>query len=428
MGVQEKIAELQLEMARTQKNKATEGHLGILKAKLAKLRTELLEPTGPTKQAGEGFDVVKYGDARIALIGFPSVGKSTALALLTGTESEAAAYEFTTLTCIPGVIHHKGTKIQLLDLPGIIEGAASGKGRGRQVIAVAKSADLVLMMLDATKPDAHRAQLEQELETAMIRLNKDPPDIYFKRKKTGGIKFNNMVPLTKMGATPGDTVYRVLQEYRIHNCEVVFRGDYSIDDMIDVIEGNRKYVKCLYCYNKVDAVTMEEVEVLASQPNSIVVSCHLNLNMDRLVSRMWDMLALIRIYTRRRGEPPDLEEPTVLTAGRGGVNVKTMCMHLHKDLLKEFKYALCWGQSCKHAPQRVGKDHELCDEDVIQVFKKTAKQYGMEKKGKTLTKQGCLAEPKKEVDKKDKRGPSSNRHDGGPAKNTGKMGKSAGFA
>lgn len=203
---------------------------------------------------------------------------------------------------------------------------------------------------------------------------------------------------------------------------------YSTDDLIDVIEGNRKYVKCLYCYNKIDAVTMEEVEVLATQPNSVVISCHLNLNMDRLVSRMWDMLAMVRIYTRRRGEAPDLAEPSVLTAGRGGVNIKTLCHHLHKDLLKEFKYALCWGQSCKHAPQRVGKDHELMDEDVVQIFKKTAKEYGQEKKGKTLTKQGVLAEPKKEVDKKDKRGPSSNRHDGGPAKNTGKMGKSAGFA
>lgn len=86
-----------------------------------------------TGGAGEGFEVQKYGDGRVALIGFPSVGKSTLLSELTGTESEAAAYEFTTLTCIPGVIHYKGTKIQLLDLPGIIEGAASGKGRGRQV-------------------------------------------------------------------------------------------------------------------------------------------------------------------------------------------------------------------------------------------------------------------------------------------------------
>jgi hypothetical protein len=69
----------------------------------------------------------------LPLAGFPSVGKSSLLNELTGTESEAAAYEFTTLTCIPGVIHYNDAKIQLLDLPGIIEGAAQGKGRGRQV-------------------------------------------------------------------------------------------------------------------------------------------------------------------------------------------------------------------------------------------------------------------------------------------------------
>lgn len=102
---------------------ATEYHLGLLKAKLAKYRSQLLEPSKKGEK-GEGFDVLKSGDARVALIGFPSVGKSTLLSTLTKTESEAANYEFTTLTCIPGVIEYKGANIQLLDLPGIIEGAA----------------------------------------------------------------------------------------------------------------------------------------------------------------------------------------------------------------------------------------------------------------------------------------------------------------
>lgn len=69
-------------------------------------------------------------------ISYCSVGKSTLLTMLTGTHSEAASYEFTTLTCIPGIIHYNDTKIQLLDLPGIIEGASEGKGRGRQVNTV----------------------------------------------------------------------------------------------------------------------------------------------------------------------------------------------------------------------------------------------------------------------------------------------------
>ena len=122
-------------MARTQKNKATSYHLGLLKAKLAKYRRELIAPakSGGGGGAGEGFDVRRTGDARIGLVGFPSVGKSTLLTKLTGTYSEVAAYEFTTLTAVPGIIRYKGAKMQLLDLPGIIEGAKDGKGRGRQV-------------------------------------------------------------------------------------------------------------------------------------------------------------------------------------------------------------------------------------------------------------------------------------------------------
>jgi ribosome-interacting GTPase 1 len=85
------------------------------------------------------------------------------------------------------------TKIQLLDLPGIIEGAAAGKGRGREVIAVARSADLILMVLDGAREqnNQHRNILERELETMGIRLNQRPPDIYFKKKAGGGVKFNS---------------------------------------------------------------------------------------------------------------------------------------------------------------------------------------------------------------------------------------------
>ena len=83
MGVLDKIKEIEYEYARTQKNKATEGHLGLLKAKLAKLRTQAIEGEKTTNEKGEGFDVMKHGEARIAMIGFPSVGKSSFLNLVT---------------------------------------------------------------------------------------------------------------------------------------------------------------------------------------------------------------------------------------------------------------------------------------------------------------------------------------------------------
>ncbi len=268
MGILEKISEIEKEIARTQKNKATEYHLGTLKAKLAKYRSQLLEPTGKKGEKGEGFDVLKSGDARVAMIGFPSVGKSTLLSTITKTESVQASYEFTTLTCIPGVIEYKGSNIQLLDLPGIIEGAAQGKGRGRQVIAVARTADVVLMILDATKKDIHRDLLERELESVGIRLNQRPPNIYFKQKKAGGISFNSTVPLKRMDEK---LVQMILHEYKIFNAEVLFREDCNSDQLIDVIEGNRKYMECLYVYNKIDQISLEEVDRLARQPHSVVI-------------------------------------------------------------------------------------------------------------------------------------------------------------
>ena len=75
---------------------------------MAKLRREIIEPkSGGGGGKGEGFDVARTGDARIGFVGFPSVGKSTLLSNLAGVYSEVAAYEFTTLTTVPGVIRYK---------------------------------------------------------------------------------------------------------------------------------------------------------------------------------------------------------------------------------------------------------------------------------------------------------------------------------
>ncbi|OQR74536.1 developmentally-regulated GTP-binding protein 2 isoform 1-like [Tropilaelaps mercedesae] len=364
MGILEKIAEIEREVARTQKNKATEYHLGLLKAKLARFRTQLIEGNKTKSEKGEGFDVMKSGDARVALIGFPSVGKSTLLSTITETKSECANYEFTTLTCIPGVIKYNDAEIQLLDLPGIIEGASQGKGRGRQVIAVARTADLVIIMLDATKAEVHRQLLEAELESVGIRLNKRKPNIYFKEKKGGGLSINSTCTLTKCDEK---LVQTILHEYKIFNAEVLFREDASADDLIDVVQGNRVYLPCLYVYNKIDQVSLEEVDRLARQSDSVVVSCHWQLNLSYLKERIWDKLALISVYTKKRGQPPDLDGGIIL---RRNATIEHVCHSVHRSLVNEFKYALVWGTSTKYSPQRVGLNHVVHNEDVVQLVKK----------------------------------------------------------
>lgn len=382
MGIVDRIKELETEYARTQKNKATEGHLGLIKARLAKLRGELLQEQSGGGGGGEGFAVSKTGDGRVALIGFPSVGKSSLLSSVTDTESLAAGYEFTTLTCVPGNLIYNDTKIQLLDLPGIIDGAAHGKGRGREVIAVARTSDLVLMVLDAAKEGVnnHRAILERELETVGLRLNKKPPDVSLVKKKTGGVKFNSTIPLTKLGDDPQKTVSSILHEYRLHNVEILVREDVTTDQLIDVINGNRKYVRCLYAYNKIDSISIEEIDALARQPHSVVISVKAQLNLDVLLARMWDYMGLIRIFTKRRGAPPDLEEPVVLSTQRpGGITVETATTRVSRELLVIFNYAMVWGTSVKFSPQRVGLQHALHDEDVIQIVGKTNNQQKLDK-------------------------------------------------
>ncbi|RJE22599.1 GTP-binding protein [Aspergillus sclerotialis] len=328
VNITERIKEIEDEMRRTQKNKATEYHLGLLKGKLARLRAQLLEPTGGGGGGGSGFDVSKSGDARVALVGFPSVGKSTFLSKITKTKSEAAAYSFTTLTAIPGVLEYGGAEIQILDLPGIIEGASEGKGRGRQVISAAKTSDLILMVLDATKRAEQRALLEAELDAVGIRLNKDPPNIYMKLKKTGGMKITFQTPPKNLDER---MISNILRDYKILNCEVLVRDEYAtVDDIIDVImKDHRKYIRwlvtflspylppsptdpnrptSLYVYNKVDGISLDFLNEIAHEPHTAVMSCELDLGVQDVVDRIWKELRLIRIYTKRKGEEPDFSE------------------------------------------------------------------------------------------------------------------------
>lgn len=365
MGVAEKIKEVEAEMARTQKNKATEYHIGLLRAKLAKLRMQLLEPDKKSGKSGEGFDVMKSGNARVVLIGFPSVGKSTLLSTITETESATAAYEYTTLTAIPGVLEYEGARIQLLDLPGIIEGTAQGRGRGRQVVSVAKTADLVMMMLDATKSAQQRPLLEKELDDVGIRLNQTKPDVVLKKKSGGGIVVTKAMGLT-LTKIDEKMIRSILQGYKIHNCDVMIREDITVDQFIDVLLGNRKYVPCLYVYNKIDGISMEEMDRLANEPHSAVISCNLNLNLDYLVERIWDELHLNRIYTKKRGEHPDLKDPIVV---RRDATIEHVCHAVHRALVDKFAYAMVYGKSSKFPlAQKVGLHHVVANDDVVTIF------------------------------------------------------------
>jgi len=369
-AIEQKIAALEHEMSRTQKNKATNYHLGTLKAKIAKLKSELINGPGGksagTKNSERGFDVTKSGDTRIGLVGFPSVGKSTLLTALTGTRSEAAAYEFTTLTCIPGTMNYKGARIQVLDLPGIIEGAAGGRGRGRQVISTARSCNLILVVLDAGKPVTHKKIIEAELFGSGIRINQAPPKVKVAKKEAGGIGYQEAVPQTK--GMNVEVCRLICKEYKISCAEIILREDITTDQFIDVLEGNRSYIPCLYVFNKMDAITIEELDILDQMPNYVPISSVHKWNLEELMEEIWHRCNMIRIYTKPQGQMPDYDGPVILHSTNP--TIEEFCNRLHKGIMSSFNFAWVWGKSAKHQPQRCGKEHLLMDEDIVQIVKK----------------------------------------------------------
>ena len=147
----------------------------------------------------------------------------------------------------------------MLDLPGIIEGAKDGKGRGRQVIAVARTCNLIFIVLDVLKPLQQKKLIEHELEGFGIRCNKKPPPIVFKKKEKGGI---NLTSLCKQDELDLDTVRAILGEYRIHCADVHLKGNCTTDDLVDVIEGNRTYIPVIYVLNKIDQISIEELDII----------------------------------------------------------------------------------------------------------------------------------------------------------------------
>jgi ribosome-interacting GTPase 1 len=361
LGIPEKIKQIEEDLHRTQINKKTEHHIGLLRARLAKLKKELEEQSSRKGGGGPpGFDLKKSGDASVVLIGLPSVGKSTLLNRLTNARSKVGAYQFTTLEVVPGMMEYMGARIQVLDLPGIIEGASSGRGLGKRVLSVARTADLILFVLDVFQPEA-RSLLERELANIGVRVDQDPPRVEIERTTSGGI---SVVPLVKMTKMTEKLVKEILQIYDINSARIIIKEDITPDQLTDVLVGNRVYLKSLTVMNKIDLVNSGFINEIESKLkiNFIPISAEGNLNINALKREIYTKLDFIRVYMRPKGGETDFAEPLVV---RNGTTVAGVCDKVHRRMRDEFRYAQVWGRSVKFGGQKVGLDHRLMDEDVI---------------------------------------------------------------
>jgi small GTP-binding protein len=360
-SLEEQITAVEEEIRSTSYNKATQLHIGRLKAKLAVLRLER-EFRAKGKGGGTGYSVRKSGHATVGLVGYPSVGKSTLLNRLTAADSQTAAYDFTTVSIIPGMMRWGGASIQILDMPGLIPGAATGRGRGREVLSVVRAVDLILFMIDPEHPNLRA--LVQELEGAGIRINARPPRVVVHRSDRGGLTVSSTVRLTHLS---GGLAMPIAREFGFHNGSLVFRDDATADQLIDVLAGNRVYVPALLVVNKSEYLTATDRALLvsATRPfDPLYISARDGTGLTELVDRIGRALRFIRIYVKPPGRPPDREEPVIL---RRGDSVAELLRRLPGELDRTFKAAQVWGPSARFPGQTVGREHVLDDEDVVTI-------------------------------------------------------------
>jgi hypothetical protein len=275
-----------------------------------------------------------------------------------------AAYAFTTLTVVPGLLEYQGARIRILDLPGIISGAATGTGRGRRVLSVAKNADLIILVLDVFQPD-QADTLIKELYEIGIRLNTRPPNVTINRTSQGGLGITAACKLTHLTES---TIRAILNIYKINHGGIIIREDITDDQLIDVIAGNRRYIPSITVLNKIDLVGPKYVdEVRARIGGDIIpISADQNINLEALRKGIYENLRLIKVYLKPRNGAPDFEEPLIVAAGS---TISDVCKKIHKKFAGEAKYALVSGSSVRFSSQRVGMDHIVEDRDVVTIVK-----------------------------------------------------------
>jgi len=267
----------------------------------------------------------------------------------------------------PGMLQYRGADIQILDVPGLIEGAAGGRGGGREVLSVVRSADLVVFVLSAFEIDQYD-RLYDELYDNKVRLDVEAPHVRVNEKIKGGIDVNTSGDLE----LDHETVREVLRQRGYVNADVAIRGNPGVDELVDGVMDNRVYLPSLVVVNKVDLIEPSYAETVKSElrerdldPEAAVfISAEEERGLDALRERLWERLELVRIYMDKPGRGVDYEEPLVL---RRGGTVDDALDRLGGEMDERFRFARVTGPSAKHDDQQVGRDHVLEDEDVLRL-------------------------------------------------------------
>jgi small GTP-binding protein len=354
------------------KHKGVEKHLAMAKTKLKKLKAQQDKQKQLKKGSGERWLVPKGEDAQIVIIGTVNSGKSSFLNELAKSETAAkiGSYPFTTVKPEIGSTTANGARLQLVELPALVEGSVNGEMSGKLVLAGIRNADCVLITLDLSKDPIEQLKLIiKELNAGKIRINIEKPMVSVERVGSGNIQVFNSHFFEGEGK---DAIIEIMRGKGYLNAIVRFHGQTTIDQFLDALDSSITYLPGIIIATKGDLEgskqNYDKLKIFIEEERLdfkiIPISALQKKGFDDIEEIIFHKLGKIRIYTRNNSGVI-AERPIIL---REGSTVQDAIEVLSKKMLQFFRFARIWGGSAKFDGEKVGLDRVLHDGDVIQVF------------------------------------------------------------
>jgi len=350
LTIDEQIAQIEETLRKTPHHKATNGFIGAMRAKIARLRDRELESTGKGGGGGKGYFVKKQGDATVVLIGPPSAGKSTLINQLTNAESKVAPYAFTTVTVVPGMLKYNEAYIQILDIPGLIEGAMEGKGRGKEVLSVARGADLLLIMSDVKRVGMFSGMVK-ELLGAGIRINEERPKVIVDKKISGGLDVFSNIPQK----IDKDVVKEIAREYGIKSGTITLNEKITEKRLFDALSENRVYVPAIFVINKVDEQPKFKDMI---DGEFVAISADRKDGVPELITEIWKALKFVTVYLVKPDEEINEKSPIVMKENE---TLKDVAEKIGPDFAAGKKLVKIWGAGAKFDGQEVSFETKVLE-------------------------------------------------------------------
>ena len=369
--LEEKIKALEEFISAVPKHKGTENLLYWARRRLRELREEQ-EERRRRRASGRGptFFIEKEGAAQIVLLGLTNVGKSLLLRRLTNADVEVADYPYTTRRPVPGMLQFEDIQFQLIEAPALMPGAADGVAWGTKVLGLARNADGIIIVLDVANRPLHQLKIIlEELRKAHIHVVKPRGRVVIEKGR-GGSGIRVALSGRLIDCTVND-IMNLLKSYRIYNALVKVYGEVTIDDVEKAVFGNISYKPTIILVNKMDLVERKIYEKIREiVPKTIPVlpvSAKTGEGLYVVGKTLFDVLEIIRVYTKQPNHEKPSKHPLIL---RKGATVYDVAKAIHSSFVENFKYAKIWGPSAKYPGERVGLDHEVMDKDIVEIHVK----------------------------------------------------------